>query len=187
MYLGWIISLIILIVLSAVAASWAEKKGHKGIGYFCLSLVVSPIIGLIVVASIKDLTKKECPFCKNRINMTAIVCSYCGKELVKRNKNQNQEEKEKWISNRIISLLEEGKTATDAKIQAEAEYSANMENKNDIVEVKNKTGTANQQTDYLTRLSTTDIYGNIKTKVCKNCGTENPVTAVACKDCGTYF
>ena len=35
---------------------------------------------------------------------------------------ENSNQREKWISKRLLELLKEGKTATDARIQAEAEY-----------------------------------------------------------------
>lgn len=114
---------IIWLILCALTGAWAENKGHKGIGYFLLAFFFSPIIGLIIVACISNKTKKICPYCKKAIDIHATVCSFCGKELAK--KVSATSEKEKWISKRIVELISIGNSATDAKIQAEAEYSAN--------------------------------------------------------------
>ena len=69
--------------------------------------------------------------------LTIPVCGFCGKELTK--KNSTNAEKEKWISERIVELISTGKTATDAKIQAEAEYSVEKNNKEE-----NKSTEANE-------------------------------------------
>lgn len=50
---------IIWIVLCALVATIAERKGHKGIGYLLLSVFLSPLIGMIVVLCISDKTKKR--------------------------------------------------------------------------------------------------------------------------------
>lgn len=124
--MGIIIGLILWIILCALVATLAERKGHKGIGYLLLSVFLSPIIGFIVVVCISNKTVKECPYCKKKIDLNATVCSYCGKELIKKNISNSKNEKENWISQRIVELISSGKTASDAKIQAEAEYSVKM-------------------------------------------------------------
>ena len=125
--MGAIIGGILWIILCALTATLAERKGHKGIGYFLLALFLSSLIGLIIVACISNKTQKLCPYCKKAIDIHATVCGFCGKELTK--KNSTNAEKEKWISERIVELISTGKTATDAKIQAEAEYSVEKNNK----------------------------------------------------------
>lgn|GEM_PF-1558079 len=125
---------IIWIVLCALTAAIAEKKGHKGIGYCLLAIFLTPIVGLIVVACISNKNKKECPYCRKSIDVEASVCGYCGKEL-KKSKSINSE-KNTWISKRILELINEGRSATDAKIQAEAEYSVNDKKQIEDVETK---------------------------------------------------
>ena len=125
---------IIWIVLCALTAAIAEKKGHKGIGYCLLAIFLTPIVGLIVVACISNKNKKECPYCRKSIDIDASVCGYCGKEL-KKVKTVNSE-KSAWVSKRILELINEGKSATDAKIQAEAEYSVNDKKQPENTEIK---------------------------------------------------
>lgn len=115
-----IISFIVWVILCALVAVFAERKGRKGIGYLLLSLFLSPLVGGIVVLCVADKNKKECPFCRKSVAINATVCPYCNKEIVK---IKSSSEKEKWISQRIVELIDSGKSASDAKIQAEAEYS----------------------------------------------------------------
>ena len=104
-------------------SGYSRKKGHKGLGYCLISIFLTPLVGLIVVACISNKNKKACPFCLKLIDINASVCGYCGKELKKNNSVDS--EKNAWVSKRTLELINEGKSATDAKIQAEAEYSVN--------------------------------------------------------------
>jgi len=109
------------LILCALPPTWAERKGHNGFVYFLLSFFLSPLVGLIVVACISEKARKLCPYCRQVIDIHASVCGFCGKDLVKRNSTNSK--KEKWISERIVDLISTGKSASDAKIQAEAEFS----------------------------------------------------------------
>ncbi|MGP1440908.1 MAG: hypothetical protein ACTTJ3_09260 [Treponema sp.] len=129
-----IIGFIIWVFLCALTAVIAERKGHKALRYCFLSMFLTPLVGLIVVACISNRNKKECPFCCKSIDIYASVCGYCGKELKK--KNPTDSKRGEWISKRTLELINEGKSATDAKIQAEAEYSVNNTNQTDTNEIK---------------------------------------------------
>lgn len=112
------------LVLCALVATIAERKGRKGAGYLVLSIFLSPLVGGIIVLCVSDKTKKECPYCKKTVDINATVCPYCNQKIVKKHTS----EKEKWVSQRIIELINSGKSATDAKIQADAEYSVKQMN-----------------------------------------------------------
>lgn len=103
---GGIATVLLWLVLCALAAALAEKKGHKGIGYFLLSIFLSPLIGLLVVAAISNRNQKECPYCFKAIDIRATVCSYCCSELA---------------NSRVPSKPK----GTEEKKQAEEESSAN--------------------------------------------------------------
>ena len=85
MIAGWII-------LSILCGFLASSNGRSGVGYFFLSLLLSPLIGFIAVliagedkeelenTKIASRESKKCPDCAESIKFEAKVCRYCGKE-----------------------------------------------------------------------------------------------------------
>lgn len=47
------------LVLCALVATIAERKGRKGAGYLVLSIFLSPLVGGIIVLCVSDKTKKR--------------------------------------------------------------------------------------------------------------------------------
>lgn len=88
-FLGWV-------VLSIVAGAIASGKGRNGIGVFFLSLLLSPLVGLIVAGFMQRAETidqaqaarsgaagdyRKCPFCAEAIRREAVKCKHCGSEV----------------------------------------------------------------------------------------------------------
>ena len=76
--------------LCAWVASFAKGRGHGWSAYFWLSIVLSPIIGIVgvLIAGTTEDAKHEaagdtrkCPHCAEMVKPDAKVCRYCQREL----------------------------------------------------------------------------------------------------------
>lgn len=79
------------ILLAGAVGVLASNKGRSGIGWFLLSLLISPLLGLVFCAVASNLktqaltpsesTHLRCPACAEWVQPAAIVCKHCGHTL----------------------------------------------------------------------------------------------------------
>lgn len=84
---------IIWTLLSVVAGVVAENKGRSGVGFFFLSMVLSPLIGIIGAAvarpdqdtierrQLSSGRYRRCPQCAELVRAEAQRCRFCGAAL----------------------------------------------------------------------------------------------------------
>lgn len=82
---------ILWLAFSIAAGMWANSKGRSGLGYFLLSVILSPLVGLIFAGIASDKRKEDqatpethvrCPDCKELVRKDARKCKHCGCSLI---------------------------------------------------------------------------------------------------------
>lgn len=75
------------LAFSIIAGLIASNKGRSGFGFFLLSIVFSPLIGILaaLVAEKRGPAggERKCPFCAEFIKQDAKACKHCGRDVPK--------------------------------------------------------------------------------------------------------
>ena len=76
---GWVM---VWIVGAMVIGALASNRERSGIGWFLLSLVISPLlagVGLLIAGSGGQ--QVRCPACRELVRADAVKCKHCGEAL----------------------------------------------------------------------------------------------------------
>ena len=73
--------LIIFVLLCALVAWWARRKGRSALAWFLLSLLLSPVITAIIMLFLKNLRAQARPRSgRDRFQPRGWICPSCGQE-----------------------------------------------------------------------------------------------------------
>jgi len=74
---------IIWIIFSVLVGVYASAKKRSGVGWFFVSLILSPLIGFLIIFSIglPGGQVKKCPKCAEQVKSEAKVCRFCSYEF----------------------------------------------------------------------------------------------------------
>jgi len=70
-------------ILAILVGVFASSKKRSGVGWFFLSLIISPLIGFLIVliAGPASGSVKKCPKCAEEVKAEAQVCRFCKYEF----------------------------------------------------------------------------------------------------------
>jgi hypothetical protein len=101
--MGTLSLIIFWLFFGYVAYRIAENKGRSGMAFMFVSIILSPVIGIILALvmpsnqnrldnrKVRLGQAKKCPYCAELVNSQAVVCKHCGKDLPVNEKVINEE------------------------------------------------------------------------------------------------
>jgi len=102
-------------LFAVIVGVFASNRGRSGFGWFLLSLVISPLLGLLFVAVSKNLAAElqaaasrpgpeshvKCPACAEWVLPVASKCKHCGSELTPDPQFEGRKQAQKDLENKL--------------------------------------------------------------------------------------
>ena len=101
------------LVFSLIPAALASNKGRSGFAWFCLSVLISPLLALLFVLLVSPIKatleqkkidsgeSRKCPKCAELVKVEARKCRFCGSTLTPM----------RYVPNNIFAYLMQKKRA----------------------------------------------------------------------------
>lgn len=69
---------------AGIAAAIAGSRGRSALGWFVLSIIVSPLLGILaamLLPAVDTRPHRTCPHCAENVLASASLCKHCGQPL----------------------------------------------------------------------------------------------------------
>lgn len=108
--MGFLFIIFFWLIFCVLVAAYANQKGLSALGFFILSLLLSPLIGILValiqpnneqVLSSRMLSSgkcRQCPDCAELVKSKARVCKHCGRDLELPSNEEIKIIKDEWLT-----------------------------------------------------------------------------------------
>lgn len=109
------------VIFSLFVAAIANSRGRSGFGWFIVSILISPLISVIILALMTNLATqpssknavvarntKRCPLCAEDIMIEAVRCKHCGADVSQKQDPVVPQESEDEAARRLGIRIEGG-------------------------------------------------------------------------------
>ena len=76
-----VVAVVIWLLLSAATGVYAARLRRTGVGWFFVSLILSPLIAAVFLLALGRHEALHCPYCAEPIREEAIRCPHCRSDV----------------------------------------------------------------------------------------------------------